>query len=51
MGSKIDQSEISSINSTLQPQKVEALCQKNIKVMIGSNEPCLFVLTEEGKVY
>jgi hypothetical protein len=34
-----------------EPQKIKALCQKNIKTMIGSNEPCLFILTEEGKVY
>lgn len=38
------------IPCTLTPQKVNALCQKGIKIMVCTNDLCLFVLTEEGKV-
>ncbi|XP_012222673.2 RCC1 and BTB domain-containing protein 1-like [Linepithema humile] len=51
VGTTLEHLGLNCINSTPQPEKVRALCQENIKTMISSCEPCLFVLTEEGKIY
>ncbi|XP_012226239.2 RCC1 and BTB domain-containing protein 1-like [Linepithema humile] len=50
VGSRNGQFILNDTISTLQPQKLEALCQQNIKTITGT-AGSYFVLTEEGKVY